>query len=95
MPVELIEIVNPNGRKGLVPATSRAAREYKRPPSARDEPDLTAVAALIAAGDLPPLNATTKFWRAYALAKGLPSEQVTTATRDDLIARLTNPNPES
>lgn len=35
MPIELVEIVNPNGRKGLVAATSAAAKAYKRSPSTR------------------------------------------------------------
>lgn len=36
MPIELVEIVNPNGRKGRVAATSPAAKAYKRSPSTRD-----------------------------------------------------------
>jgi hypothetical protein len=37
MGVELVTIVNPNGRKGRVAATSKAAAAYKQPPSDRDE----------------------------------------------------------
>lgn len=35
MPHELIQIVNPNGRKGFVSASSAAAKTYKQPPSIR------------------------------------------------------------
>lgn len=84
MPVPLVEIVNPNGRKGHVAATSRAAQAYKRPPSAERS---------TAGGDLPPdapaRNASTDTWRAYALTNGLTSQQVEDMTRDDLVAHFT------
>lgn len=103
MEPQLVEIVNPNGRKGLVAVTSRAARLYKRPPSARGQhggresqepvlPDLRLAAPYIESGELPPGNATTETWRAYGLAKGLPSEQVTAMTRDQLVDHFTTPD---
>lgn len=99
MQPELVEIVNPNGRKGLVAVTSRAARLYKRPPSARGQqseppelPDLALAAPYIEAGELPPGNASTETWQAYGLAKGLPSEQVTAMTRDQLVDHFTTPD---
>jgi hypothetical protein len=98
MAVELIEIVNDNGRKGLVAATSTAAKAYKTPPSARQpaanevpgpaEPTGTAAVDPVppTAPEKPAKNASTKEWVAYAThpdtPNGLSSEAAEQMNRD-------------
>lgn len=80
MAVKLVQIVNPNGRKGWVAETSRAAEVYKRPPSTRTEQE---------PGDgdgLPAKNASTETWRAYATAHGMSAEDADQMSRDDVVA---------
>lgn len=96
MAVELIEIVNPNGRKGKVAATSRAAATYKQPPSARradrSGEDARGDSTQRPTVAIPGGNASTDDWRAFGLAQGLTSEQVESMSRDELRDHFT---PES
>lgn len=101
MAVELVEIVNPNGRKGRVPTTSAAAAQYKRPPGPPPVPTQPV-------GDTPPANpttleqpagnASTEAWQAYAshpnTPNGLSSEQAAEMTRDQLVDHFTNTSQE-
>lgn len=98
MAVELVEIVNPNGRKGLVASTSRAATTYKRPPSARAQgiepvqPGGVIDPRLSTAPDKPGKNASHDAWVAYAThadtPNGLSSDTASAMSRDELVAHF-------
>lgn len=90
---DLVEIVNPNGRKGLVSATSKAARLYKRSPSTRAAQE--AESGLVAPGpsgeapyvEPPSRSGSTEQWRDWAVTHGGASpEDVANKSRDDLVA---------
>lgn len=108
MAVELVEIVNPNGRKGRVAATSAAARAYKQPPSA----DRTEVAPSAAPAPVEPVvvtepptgpqmpgrNASKPEWVAYATHQSTPnrlSAEVVDQMNRDAIAAHFNPAEEA
>ena len=79
MAVPLVQITNPNGRKGWVPATHPRLHLFGRPPSTRHP-----------RGDVPPKrNASLSVWRSYAASQGLPGDEAEQMTRDDLVARFT------
>jgi hypothetical protein len=86
MAVELVEIVNPNGRKGTVAKTSRAARVYKSSPATRVDPGVGPVEVLA----VPSGNASTEEWRTYATdsrnPRALSSERADQMNRDELVA---------
>lgn len=71
---ELVEIVNPNGRKGFVAAESDAAKLLRRPPST----------------DKPTKSATKAAWVAYATAESTPGrlepEAANAMTQPELVA---------
>lgn len=79
MAVEMVEILNPNGRKGRVPATHPRFAHFKRPPSARYPNGDAAPAA----------SASTEVWRSYAVSKGLPGDEAEAMTRGELVAHFT------
>lgn len=83
MAVERVTIVNPNRRKGVVAATSKAAREYRRTPGSRSGgPEAEA--------QMPAKNASTQAWRNYATKhRGLSTDQAESLSRDELVARFT------
>lgn len=95
MAVELVEIVNPNGRKGVVASTSTAATNYKRPPSARAQglepvqPGAATNPLLGTAPERPAGNASREAWIAYAThpdtPNGLSSEAAAEMSRDALV----------
>ena len=65
MAVPLVQITNPNGRKGWVPATHPRLHLFGRPPSTRHP-----------RGDVPPKrNASLSVWRSYAASQGLPGDE--------------------
>lgn len=106
MPVELVEIVNSNGRKGFVAKTSRAAAAYKQPPSART-PDpsaapgpaeQTVVTSPPTGLEKPAKSASKADWIAYATHDATPNrlsaEQADPMTRDELAEHF-NPAEEA
>lgn len=84
MPIELVEIVNPNGRKGRVAATSPAAAAYKRSPSTRG-----------ASSDDYPAGPPTDEWTvkqltAYAEATGISLDDLgARPAKADILAAVT------
>jgi hypothetical protein len=82
---KLVEIVNPNGRKGWVAETSAAAAAYTRPPSALDEPQQLVEAAPEGV-EVPASNASTEAWRTYAVAAGMSQDEADQMSRDQLVA---------
>lgn len=91
MAVPLVPRVNPNGNIGMVPLTSKAAREYPAPPSERK----TAYDAALAHGvELPALNASTDAWREFAAGETagdlrLDPETAGEMNRDQLVDHFT------
>lgn len=89
--IEMVEIVNPNGRKGKVAATSKAAQLYRQPPSAqRDaEPAPTPELPVNLGPAMPAKNAKHELWIAYATdprtPNGLSSEDAEQMSRDELV----------
>lgn len=84
-----VQIVNPNGNKGVVSATSTAARlardglqGYSLPPSAEDAPE---GAPLV---ERPADTARVGLWREWAIANGVPADEAGTLSRDELVARF-------
>lgn len=98
--IEMVEIVNPNGRKGKVAATSKAAAAYRQPPSARPDEEPPVAPALPAnlGPEMPAGNASTEVWRAYAsdprTPNGLSSDEADQMSRDELVDHFTNPSEE-
>lgn len=85
MAVQLVQIVNPNGRKGWVAETSHTAAVYKRPPSALAEPQQLVEAAPEGV-EVPARSASTEAWRDYAVAAGMPQDEADQMSRDQLVA---------
>lgn len=94
MPIELVEIVNPNGRKGLVAPGSRAALEYTKPPAQRAKGpiDVAGPTDIKPPLEQPPGNASTEEWRAFATDPNNPApldlEAAGAMTRDELVAHF-------
>lgn len=79
MAIEIVEIVNPNGRKGLVAATSAAAAHYDRPPSSQQ--------AETEGDGMPAGNASAEAWRTYAVdVRGMSPDDANAKGRDELVA---------
>ena len=86
MAVRLVEVVNPNGRKGWVAATYRPLIEGSfRPLPSQRHPH---------GGAPPALSASTEVWRSYAVSQGLPGDEADAMTRDEIVARLTDSKEE-
>ncbi|MCZ4497890.1 MAG: hypothetical protein JWQ74_443 [Marmoricola sp.] len=110
MATRLVEIVNPNGQKGLVPEGSDADLAYPRAKSTAhlvfDENHVPIVddelkdpvgivdRGELGADDLPALNASTETWREYATSHGMSDEDAAEKTRDELVDHFTNPSEE-
>lgn len=102
---ELVTIVNSNGRKGRVSAKypPLLAGKLKVAPSERgeqvpaDDPSIEVDPHVVP--ELPPANASTDVWQAYAssdagrefaISRDLDPDEVVTRSRDDLVALFTS-----
>lgn len=93
MAVQLVKIVNANGRIALVPETypPLVRGDVRRAPSQRAAETPVNLAPEDGGPEpVPARNASTDVWRDYATSNGLSSEEADAMSRDDLVAHFTS-----